>query len=58
MTVEAIKDAIVHLSEPERNELANWFGELEEEQGFTYRKSKKERDAQPQERVTSRGRSF
>jgi hypothetical protein len=31
MNVEAIKDAIVHLSEPERKELANWFGELEEE---------------------------
>ena len=31
MTVEAIKDAIVHLSEPERQELADWFEELEEE---------------------------
>lgn len=30
MTVEAIKDAIVHLSEPERRQLADWFGELEE----------------------------
>jgi hypothetical protein len=30
MTVEAIKDAIVHLSEPERQELADWFEELEE----------------------------
>ena len=31
MTVAAIKDAIVHLSEPERQELADWFEELEEE---------------------------
>jgi hypothetical protein len=31
MTVEAIKDAIVHLSEPERQQLADWFEELEEE---------------------------
>ncbi len=31
MTVDAIKDAIVHLSEPERRQLADWFGELEED---------------------------
>ena len=31
MTVEAIKDAIVHLSEPERKQLADWFQELEED---------------------------
>jgi hypothetical protein len=31
MTVEAIKEAIVHLSESERKQLANWFEELEEE---------------------------
>lgn len=31
MTVEAIKDAIVHLSEPERQQLADWFEELEED---------------------------
>jgi hypothetical protein len=31
MTVEAIKDAIVHLSEPERKQLADWLEELEEE---------------------------
>ncbi len=31
MTVDAIKDAIVHLSEPERKQLADWFGEWEEE---------------------------
>jgi hypothetical protein len=30
MTVEAIKDAIVHLSEEERKQLADWFEELEE----------------------------
>ena len=30
MTVEAIKDAIAHLSEPERRELADWFEDLEE----------------------------
>lgn len=31
MTVEAIKDAIVHLSEPERKQLADWLEELEED---------------------------
>jgi hypothetical protein len=31
MTVETIKDAIVHLSEQERKQLADWFEELEEE---------------------------
>jgi hypothetical protein len=31
MTVEAIKDAIVHLSEPERKQLVDWLEELEEE---------------------------
>ena len=31
MTVEAIKDAIAHLSEQERKQLADWFEELEEE---------------------------
>ena len=31
MTVEAIKDAIVHLSEEQRKQLADWFDELEEE---------------------------
>ena len=31
MTVEAIKDAIVHLSELEREELAEWFEDLEED---------------------------
>jgi len=31
MTVEAIKDAIVHLSDQERKQLADWFEELEEE---------------------------
>lgn len=31
MTVEAIKDAIAHLSEPERKQLADWFGEFEED---------------------------
>jgi len=31
MTVEAIKDAITHLSEEERKQLADWFDELEEE---------------------------
>ncbi len=29
--MEAIKDAIVHLSEPERKQLADWIEELEEE---------------------------
>ncbi len=31
MTVEAIKEAITHLSEEERKQLADWFDELEEE---------------------------
>lgn len=31
MTVEAIKDAIVHLSESERKQLVDWFEELEED---------------------------
>jgi hypothetical protein len=31
MTVETIKEAIVHLSEPERKQLTEWFDELEEE---------------------------
>jgi hypothetical protein len=31
MTVEAIKDAIAHLSEEERKQVADWFDELEEE---------------------------
>ena len=31
MTVQAIKDAIEQLSEPERRELADWFGQLGEE---------------------------
>jgi hypothetical protein len=31
MTVETIKDAITHLSEQERKQLANGFEELEEE---------------------------
>ena len=31
MTVEAIKDAITHLSEQERKQLADWFEELEEQ---------------------------
>ena len=30
MTVEAIKEAIVHLSESERNLLVEWFDELKE----------------------------
>ena len=32
MTVETIKEAIVQLSEPERHELAKWFGEFEEDE--------------------------
>lgn len=32
MTVEAIKDAITHLSEPERNQLVEWFDELREDE--------------------------
>ena len=32
MTVEALKEAIVHLSEPERRQLAEWFDELKEEE--------------------------
>ena len=31
MTVEAIKDAIVHLSDQERRQLADWLEEMEEE---------------------------
>jgi len=31
MTVEAIKDAIAHLPEQERKQLADWFGEMEEQ---------------------------
>lgn len=31
MTVEAIKDAITHLSDQERKQLADWFEELEEQ---------------------------
>jgi hypothetical protein len=31
MTVEAIKDAITHLSEPERKDLAAWLEEMEED---------------------------
>ena len=31
MTVEAIKDAIAHLSEEERKQVADWFDELDEE---------------------------
>ena len=31
MTVEAIKAAIQELSEPDRQNLANWFDELEEQ---------------------------
>jgi len=31
MTVEPIKDAIAHLSQQERKQLADWFEELEEE---------------------------
>lgn len=31
MTVEAIKDAIAHLSEPERHQLAEWIGELKDD---------------------------
>jgi hypothetical protein len=30
MTVEAIKDAIAHLSDGERKQLGDWFDELEE----------------------------
>lgn len=32
MTVEAIKDAITNLSEPERHQLAAWFDELKEDE--------------------------
>ena len=32
MNVDAIKDAIVHLSVPERQKLAEWFGELQEDE--------------------------
>lgn len=31
MTVEAIKEEITHLSEPERKELTDWLEELEEQ---------------------------
>jgi len=31
MTIEAIKDAIIHLSDQERKQLADWFEELEEQ---------------------------
>ena len=31
MTVEAIKDAITHLSDQERKQPADWFEELEEQ---------------------------
>jgi Arc/MetJ-type ribon-helix-helix transcriptional regulator len=31
MTMEAIKDAITHLSEQERKQLADWFQELDEQ---------------------------
>ena len=31
MTVEAIQDAIAHLSQQERKQLADWFEDLEEE---------------------------
>jgi hypothetical protein len=30
MTVEAIKDAIVHLNEQERKQIADWIEEMEE----------------------------
>ena len=32
MTMEAIKEAIVHLSEPERRQLTVWFDELKEDE--------------------------
>ena len=32
MNVDAIKDAIVHLSVTERQKLAEWFGELQEDE--------------------------
>jgi hypothetical protein len=32
MTVETIKEAIVHLSESERRQLAEWFDEMKEEE--------------------------
>jgi hypothetical protein len=32
MTVEDIKDAIVHLSEPQRQQLAEWFDEVKEDE--------------------------
>ena len=32
MNVDAIQDAIVHLSAPERQKLAEWFGELQEDE--------------------------
>jgi hypothetical protein len=35
MTVEAIKDAIVHLDEQERTQIADWIEEMEESSGST-----------------------
>ena len=32
MTLEDIKEAVVHLSGPERQQLAEWFGELQEDE--------------------------
>ena len=32
MTVESIKEAIIHLSGPDREQLAEWFNELQEEE--------------------------
>jgi hypothetical protein len=32
MTVDAIKEAIVHLSRPERQQLAEWFDEFKEDE--------------------------
>ena len=32
MTLEDIKEAVVHLSVPERQQLAEWFGELREDE--------------------------
>ena len=31
MTIEAIKEVIIHLSEPERHQLVEWFHELKED---------------------------
>ena len=44
MNVDAIQDAIVHLSAPERQKLAEWFGELQED----------ERDRQMEEEFSGR----